>query len=169
MPFDYDGIRHIIEDGTDIPASSGSAEKSEVHEKSMQKHSAEDNAKSASSQSIRQSSDIPKIIDREKKETGTKPTPETDGPQTLPGHVHDPERVPDMRISKALRDLMIAGDVDEWDLQAVVNDRQPGVFPLDMPVKDYPQDFVNEWIIPNWERILEYVADMKEKTEIPFN
>ena len=40
--------------------------------------------------------------------------------------------------------------------------------PFDMPVKDYPQDFVNEWIIPNWGRILEYIADMKEKEEIPF-
>ena len=78
------------------------------------------------------------------------------------------ERDPDKRIPKALRDLMIAGDVDEWDIQNVVNARQPGVFPFDMPVKDYPQDFVNEWIIPNWGRILEYIADMKEKEEIPF-
>lgn len=75
---------------------------------------------------------------------------------------------PDKRIPKALRDLMIESHVGEWDLQMVVDARQPGVFPVDMQVKDYPQDFVDGWILPNWGKIVEYAKDIEKNGEIPF-
>lgn len=163
MPFDYAGIRHIVEGDTAVAREMEAAPvKTNVEEK--KKDMAQSHEEKP--QHIRQASDIPKIFD--------KVTPPPAAPAEAPQNENSAvdagtKQAPDKRIPKALRDLMIAGNVDEWDLQAVVNDRQPGVFPFDMPVKDYPQDFVNEWIIPNWGRILEYVADMKEKTEIPFN
>lgn len=75
----------------------------------------------------------------------------------------------DLRIPKSLRDLMIADGIGEWDLQNVVNIRQPGVFPYDMLVKDYPEDFINEWILPNWKRIAKFAKEIRENEEIPFN
>lgn len=75
----------------------------------------------------------------------------------------------DRRIPKALRDLMLSSVVSEWSLQAVVQARLPGAFPDDMEVRDYPQDFIDEWIMPNWEKIVSCVKEMREKMEIPFN
>lgn len=169
MPFDYAGIRHIVEGdmaGETVQTAQAKSRIPDPPVADVQKNIAQDQEKQQP-RHIRQASDIPKIFNKDD------PLPATNAvetPKDTNGTKDTGEKqAPDKRIPKALRDLMIAGNVDEWDLQAVVNDRQPGVFPFDMPVKDYPQDFVNEWIIPNWGRILEYVADMKEKTEIPFN
>lgn len=75
----------------------------------------------------------------------------------------------DKRIPKALRDLMLLNSIGEWTLQSVVNARLPGAFPDDMEVKDYPQDFLDEWIMPNWDKIVACAKEMREKMEIPFN
>lgn len=75
----------------------------------------------------------------------------------------------DKRIPKVLRDLMLSSSVGEWTLQSVVNARLPGAFPEDMEVKDYPQDFLDEWVIPNWGKIVSCAKEMREKMEIPFN
>lgn len=75
----------------------------------------------------------------------------------------------DKRIPKKLRDLMLAGAIGEWSLQSVVQARLPGAFPDDMQVKDYPQDFIDEWIMPNWDKIVACAKEMREKMEIPFN
>lgn len=75
----------------------------------------------------------------------------------------------DKRIPKALRDVMIADQVDEWDLNNVVQIRLPGTFPMDMAVKDYPQDFIDEWVMPNWRHIVDMVRQERDKMEIPFN
>ena len=75
----------------------------------------------------------------------------------------------DKRIPKALRDVMIADQVDEWDLTNVVQIRLPGTFPMDMAVKDYPQDFIDEWVMPNWSHIVDLVRQERDKMAIPFN
>lgn len=75
----------------------------------------------------------------------------------------------DKRIPKKLRDLMLVGTIGEWSLQSVVQARLPGAFPDDMQVKDYPQDFIDEWIMPNWDKIVACAKEMREKMEIPFN
>lgn len=75
----------------------------------------------------------------------------------------------DKRIPKALRDLMLSDGISEWSLQGVVNARLPGAFPYDMEAKDYPQDFIDEWVLPNWEKIVTCAKEIREKMEIPFN
>lgn len=179
MPFDYEGIRSILESDSESRKAADSREDAAGKPGSRQikntdKRPAKDPGKSAEKEKdteIRQGSEslktIPKDPGKEEPLAAGEKAAQAPPLQDNPGE-EKRERDPDKRIPKALRDLMIAGDVDEWDIQNVVNARQPGVFPFDMPVKDYPQDFVNEWIIPNWGRILEYIADMKEKEEIPF-
>lgn len=75
----------------------------------------------------------------------------------------------DKRIPKKLRDLMLSSGIGEWSLQSVVQARQPGVFPDDMQVKDYPEDFIDEWILPNWEKVVACAREIRDKMEIPFN
>lgn len=74
---------------------------------------------------------------------------------------------PDTAIPKELRDLMIANQVDEWDIQNVVAAR--GYFPSDMPVRDYPADFIAGVLIGAWDQVFSMIKDMKEQERIPFN
>lgn len=74
---------------------------------------------------------------------------------------------PDPRIPKALRDLMINNNVCEWDIQAVVEAR--GYFPGDMPVYDYPEDFIQGVLVGAWPQVFAMVRDMKKNNAIPFN
>lgn len=69
-------------------------------------------------------------------------------------------------VPPALRDLMLANDVDEWDIQNVVAYR--GYFPSDMPISDYPEDFVAGVLVGAWEQVFGMIKEMREKQEIPF-
>ena len=74
---------------------------------------------------------------------------------------------PDARIPKALRDLMISNNVNEWDVQRVVEAR--GYFPGDMPVYDYPKDFIEGVLVGAWDQVYAMIKEMNEKEAIPFN
>jgi hypothetical protein len=74
---------------------------------------------------------------------------------------------PDLRIPKALRDLMAANGVCEWDIQSVVEAR--GYFPADMDIWDYPEDFINGVLVGAWPQVLAMIREMKENNAIPFN
>ena len=69
-------------------------------------------------------------------------------------------------LPKALRDLMNANQVTTWDIQAVVAKR--GYFPEDMPVEDYPQDFIDGVLVGAWPKVYGMIKDMKLGQEIPF-
>lgn len=58
-------------------------------------------------------------------------------------------------IPQALRDLMAANGVSEFELQAVVS--QKGYFPADMPVADYPDDFTSGVLVGAWEQVFEAI------------
>ena len=73
----------------------------------------------------------------------------------------------DERISKALRDLMEASNVGEWDIQEVVAAR--GYYPSDTPIWNYDPDFVAGVLVGAWEQVLSMIRQMWEKEEIPFN
>jgi hypothetical protein len=71
------------------------------------------------------------------------------------------------KIPKNLRDLMEVNYVDEWDIQNVVSAR--GYFPADMPVWDYPPDFIEGVLVGAWPQVFAMIKEMKEKQEIPFD
>ena len=74
---------------------------------------------------------------------------------------------PDARIPKALRDLMIANNVCEWDIQMVVEAR--GYFPADVEVWDYPEDFTMGVLVGAWNQVFSMIKEMKSKEALPFN
>lgn len=157
LPFEYSSIRHIIE----------SHVCRDMEEKVVQK---EEISVPKPSEEVREpvkSGPEPE----EKKASKKSDVPDTGG-NVAPCLGEQDMSVsdgPDKRIPKVLRDLMIAGNIDEWDLQNVVNIRLPGAFPIDMPVKDYPMDFINEWILPNWDKIVEFIKEFRANLEVPFN
>lgn len=76
----------------------------------------------------------------------------------------------DERIPKALRDLMIANGVDEWDIQNVVAAR--GYFTTDVPVWRYDETkpgFIAGALVAAWGQVYGMIKEMKEKDAIVFN
>lgn len=96
-----------------------------------------------------------------------------DGLDQEPPRITDPEDIPVQKsfnwdtpeyhgIPKALLDLMKANDVYEEDIRKVVAMR--GYFPEDMPVNQYPKDFIDGVLIGAWDQVYEMI---KKKT-LPF-
>lgn len=86
---------------------------------------------------------------------------------TLPPEGRKDPPLPDSRIPKALRDLMIANKVTEWDIQDVVQAK--GYFPSNMNIWDYDPDFIDGCLVGAWDEVYSAVKEMWEKEEIPFN
>ena len=107
------------------------------------------------------------------------PTPEADilpspQPETKPVSQPQPQATPPMESSEKsvllslgvpekLAALMNANKVSSEELQGVVGKR--GYFPEDMPIKDYPADFVEGCLIGAWSQVYQMVLDNRD---IPF-
>lgn len=97
------------------------------------------------------------------KETAKKAVqaPEETPPQ--PPEQPKEEPAPDDGIPKALADLMAANNVTAQDIQQAVAHK--GYFPADMPLKDYPEDFVMGCLVAAFPQMLEVIKELKN---IPF-
>ena len=87
-----------------------------------------------------------------------------------PSDVSAATEEPDERIPAALRDLMKANGVNEWDLQEVVRAR--GIFTADVPIWEYDRlkpGIVDGLLVAQWPKVYESIRQMKEKMEIPFD
>ena len=63
-------------------------------------------------------------------------------------------------VPEKLAPLMSANNVTPEELQHVVGER--GYFPEDMPIKDYPMDFVEGCLIAAWPQVLQMVLDSRD-------
>lgn len=62
-------------------------------------------------------------------------------------------------IPKALSDLMTANGITEADIQRVV--AQKGYYPADMPVSNYPKEFIDGCLIAAWDKVYEMIKGDK--------
>lgn len=69
----------------------------------------------------------------------------------------------DAGIPDNLRALMVANKVEEADIRKAV--AQKGYFPEDMPIRDYPADFVEGCLVGAWDAVYEMVKDFGD---VPF-
>uniref|UniRef100_UPI0006D1CEE2 AAA family ATPase n=1 Tax=Clostridium sp. NkU-1 TaxID=1095009 RepID=UPI0006D1CEE2 len=148
MPFEYGAIRHIIEEST------GQATPVKEERKAAPPPSQPRQEEAGST--------VSKSNQEPPKEEKTAPPVETKS-----GPINPPEVKVDGRIPKALRDLMINNQVDEWDIQNVVAAR--GYFPADMAVADYPPDFIAGVLVGAWDQMFDIIKEMKEKDSLVFN
>lgn len=149
IPMDYNEIRHVIED------QAVKADQAPPKDK-----------KSSTTPPVKQRAPEPAEPDKShqepaKEEKATQPMDQKQEP------INPPDPKVDERIPKALRDLMIANGVDEWDIQNVVAAR--GYFPADMVVADYPADFVSGVLVGAWPQVHAMIKEMKEKDSLVFN
>lgn len=66
-------------------------------------------------------------------------------------------------VPEKLAPLMSANNVTPEELQFVVGKR--GYFPEDMPIRDYPSDFVEGCLVAAWPQVLQMVLDNRD---LPF-
>ena len=155
MPFEYESIRSIIEGGNQTAAK--------------REQPAEPVITSPSAPPVQTPTPPPaeKIPEQPVQQTMDLTPPANEGSvgEAFTGKMSDFE--PDARIPKALRDLMISNNVNEWDVQRVVEAR--GYFPGDMPVYDYPKDFIEGVLVGAWDQVYAMIKKMNEKEAIPFN
>lgn len=103
-------------------------------------------------------------------EKKTEPAPEPEKPAAaIPPSAPDADflerRIPGPdEIGQALHDLMTKNEVYEDEIQIAVSDR--GYFPLDMPMKDYPKDFISGSLVSAWDKVFGMVK--KNRDNIPF-
>ena len=89
-------------------------------------------------------------------------------PQPQPPHEEVPTALltPDLvalGVPEKLAPLMSANNVTPEELQHVVGER--GYFPEDMPIRDYPADFVEGCLVAAWPQVLQMVLDGRD---LPF-
>ena len=162
VPFTYESIRQILEPGT-APAE----EKQEVKQPDpVQETPPAPSARLA--ETVKQ----PETVSSNK--GNEKPAEEKKGAVLVEGGKGDikpDERSAlDPRIPKKLRDLMIANDVCEWDIQNVCEAK--GYVPVDTPLYMYEEvnpGFVDGVLVGAWDQVYAAIREMKEKDSLVFN
>lgn len=158
VPFSYDSIRSIIEGNAAASVKEPQPKAAPVQQTIQPQHTPE-------TQTVRSES-VPEV---------SKPEPAVTVGEQMNLPLNKPSPVPeqpvkmniDPEIPKALRDLMEANQVDEWDIQNVVAAR--GYYPADVAVKDYDSDFVNGCLIGAWPQVYGMIKEMKATQQVPFN
>ena len=150
VPFEYDSIRHIIE--SSVAENPVSEEKKITPPVTQPK---QEDSGSTVSQSREESP----------KEERTAPPVDTKSESVTPPDVKIDERIP-----KALRDLMIRNQVDEWDIQNVVAAR--GYLTSDIPVWKYEEvnpGFIDGVLVAAWDQVYAMIKEMKKNDSLVFN
>ncbi len=98
------------------------------------------------------------------KKKAPEPPTETPKPERLPKDTATTTETDlDPKIPKALTDLMAANNVTAQDIQQAVAHK--GYFPADMPIADYPEDFVMGCLVGAFPQMLKVIQDLKK---VPF-
>lgn len=151
VPFEYETIKHIIESSENQTAK--------VPEEKKITPPATQPKQEDSGSTVSQSRKEPP------KEEKTAPPMDTKSEPMNPPDVKIDERIP-----KALRDLMIRYQVDEWDIQNVVEAK--GYVPTGTPVWQYEEvspGFTNGVLVAAWDQVYGMIKEMKEKDSLVFN
>lgn len=153
VPFEYESLKHIIE-----PSLSGASAAAAAPVPPVQEPVRPPQAPAASQPKEPPKPSTPPLVSGEQ--------------MSLPLDNKQPQeettfREPDPAIPKALRDLMVLNRVDEWEIQNAVSVR--GYFPSDMPVRDYPPDFISGVLVGAWKQLFAVIEQARETMEIPFN
>lgn len=175
VPFDYGSIRHILEGPGSVQDRGPAVREGTMQEsgsttgsgpvQGQQLAASADRSKSAGTQPRGSNAATDKGRKEPKKEKAA-PAPAADSRGSV-DKGSDPGPSLDPRIPKALRDLMAANEVCEWDIQNVVEAR--GYFPGDMPVADYPEDFISGCLVAAWDKVYGMIKEMKANDALVFN
>ena len=160
LPFEYEAIRSVMEN------------------QDADGKRRETTAQNAAEQPVSEQEYFPEPKSSPKPETETKRTAPMDSKQEPVAENKQMELnlkagasiEPDPRIKKSLRDLMIANDICEWDIQNVCEAK--GYVPVGTPVRDYDEvnpGIVDGLLVASWDQVYAAIREMKEKDALVFN
>lgn len=160
LPFEYEAIRSVMEN-------------QEADGKRR-----ETTAQNAAEQPVSEQEYFPEPKSSPKPEAETKRTTPVDSKQEPVAENKQMELnlkagasiEPDPRIKKSLRDLMIANDICEWDIQNVCEAK--GYVPVGTSVRDYDEvnpGIVDGLLVASWDQVYAAIQEMKEKDALVFN
>ena len=160
LPFEYEAIRAVMEN-------------QEADGKRR-----ETTAQNAAEQPVSEQEYFPEPKSSQKPETETKRTAPVDSKQEPVAENKQMELnlkagtsiEPDKKKKKSLRDLMIANDICEWDIQNVCEAK--GYVPVGTSVRDYDEvnpGIVDGLLVASWDQVYAAIQEMKEKDALVFN
>ena len=174
LPMEYSAIAQVIEQ-SDVPAPKTEPEKApEAPAAPPEKPDAVPKPEDIQKTPV-EGPDVSKWMRNE--DYTEKSFPEPQAPQKVPDppaekpalpetgvsrYFSDPEKIP-----KALRDLMEANDICEWDIQMAVTAR--GYYPEGTLIENYQPAFIDGVLIGAWPQVLAMVKEIKAKEAIPFD
>lgn len=164
IPMDYEAIRGVIEDAPGKETPQAWPVKKDTQNPEPEKENKPE-PKQIDMEDVINHPEPPKTEEPEQKKSVTadqnvEVVPH--GKKTAKDQWELPEGIP-----KGLCNLMVANNVTDWELQNVVGAR--GYFPADMPISDYPEDFINGVLIGAWEQVFGMIKNMRKTEEVPFN
>lgn len=158
VPFEYESIRHIIENSVQTVSAAEQTANT----------SAQQAGEAAVSPPAGNTAVNPPEPTGMPAQQEMNQMPPAEPPKGSAGQTGDMASFrPDPRIPKSLRDLMIANNVCEWDIQNAVIVK--GHFPDGMEVWEYPPDYIDGVLVGAWDQVYDVIKEMKEKEAIPFN
>lgn len=114
---------------------------------------------------------VPKIPRREPRSASMTPeeiaAPDVAEQVTPPPATAEPRPITPRELPKALTDLMAQDKVVEAEIRLVCSQRK--YFPADMPVADYPAEFVKGNLVGAWPKVLKLILAARENgDDLPF-
>lgn len=152
LPLEWEAIEHIFAE---------SVQKTAKNDKKPQKTAIKEEKAENPGQTT------PPPDEEVRPKSGQEPKKEETGDQpSAPDPAKPPELDP--RIPKALRDLMIAHNVQPIFIKDVVAAR--GYYPEDMEIWDYDKEFIDGCLIAAWDQVYEMIKERSTPdTDNPFN
>lgn len=178
LPFEYNAIRHVVEASQEATAASEKPSAREADKVTASKPE----SRQEPSQPVTQTQEAARVAEKPSGDfeqmsmKSMEKSPQETARAEPAGNVSvsEAKQEPDPRIPKALRNLMIANDVGEWDLENIMGmDRGSGSYvPEGTKVWEFEKiapGIIDGMIIPYWKDICKAIMEVREKQEIPFN
>lgn len=147
MEFDYNGIAHIFSDSTT--------------------HSVSGDKQNAAPEKVTPVQQKPDSGNKAEQKADTEPTNNSTDAGKLPEEPKEKGIKINNKIPRELQDLMIAYQVDEWDIQEVVAAK--GYYPNDTPVENYDPAFIKGVLVGAWNQVYSMIQNMKKTMNNPFD
>ena len=156
MPFSYDQIKQLIESGQAVESAPKHIQKSapapmhdpeELSEKSVKK---------------------PETPQKTPEHVSEKPKPVTQEDVMREKPVQEEEL--DMRIPKALRDLMLNDNIAEWDIENFAMSK--GFIPYGTKIPDFETvspGIIEGLFVAQWTKVRDQIRQARKDMELPFN
>lgn len=164
LPMDYEQIRHVIEMQVVSRTESNLAADIKKEVSLMPENHKIDPAVSLKEPTQMSITDMPELTNPEPMEVLPDKSEKEEAPPggAVSKYFSDPERIP-----KALRDLMEANDVSEWNIQDAVVGK--GYYPEGTLIQDMDPAFVQGVLVGAWEQVFAMIQEIQKNQGIPFN